>query len=445
MTLLEQIEEIDYLLDLQVEYHKFGISLISDTEDKIIYVESVRNHYFYNLFSNVNKMITERFEKQFGGRVIVESKYDPIQDILETFDFIKNSLATQFNILPNINEGFWGDLWDKTKQVASSTWDKTKKVVGKAISNAADFIKRTGISVVFEKLRQALMSGVGSAIQIALSFTGIGSIAVDVAWAIMLNYDMFMWISGTPNWFNLIIDVLCLLTGGTLSKVLGKFVGKAVSSSSGALAKLFENSLVAKAIQKVLPAIEKGLSWISGKMSQVGEFMVGKMGLTWAKNAVSKCVTFVKQIVPSIRNYIKNVATKIGEKVVEKLGKSAIYNNLSKKSLLNFLEKGLDKRWVTKFAEGQINKQTIGRLQSYIKTKLKDYSEEEIIAAVKKYFGDPYDSLVKLYSQSVEVVKDVKSLQGKKGYKAVSKFKDVTTKYGKNLASNVQTPQPGQV
>ena len=49
MNLLEQIEEIDYLLDLQVEYHKFGISLMSDTEEKIIYVESVRNHYFYNL------------------------------------------------------------------------------------------------------------------------------------------------------------------------------------------------------------------------------------------------------------------------------------------------------------------------------------------------------------------------------------------------------------
>ena len=234
MNLLEQIEEIDYLLDLQVEYHKFGISLMSDTEEKIIYVESVRNHYFYNLLSNGNEMINERFNKEFGGRVIVESKYDPIQDIVETFNFIKNSLAVQFNILPNINEGFWGDLWDKTKSTAGKVLDKTKQVVGKAVSGVANFIKKTGLNVVFEKLRQALMSGVGTAIQIALSFTGIGAIAVDVAWGIMLCYDMFMWISGSPNWFNLIIDVLCLLTGGSLSKVLGKFVGKVASGSSGA-------------------------------------------------------------------------------------------------------------------------------------------------------------------------------------------------------------------
>lgn len=444
MTLLEQIEEIDYLLDLQVEYHKFGISLMSDTEEKIIYVESVRNHYFYNLLSNGNKMINERFDKQFGGRVIVESKYDPIQDIVETFNFIKNSLAVQFNILPNINEGFWGDLWDKTKSTAGKVWNKTKEVVSKAVSGAAAFIKKTGLNVVFEKLRQALMSGVGTAIQIALSFTGIGAIAVDVAWGIMLNYDMFMWISGSPNWFNLIIDVLCLLTGGALSKVLGKFVGKAVSSSSGALAKLFENTAIANAIKKVLPTIEKGLSWVAGKLGQVGDFMASKMGLTWAKNAISKCMTWVKEIVPTIKGYIEKISAKFGEKVAEKLGKSAIYNNLSKKPLLSFLQKGLDKRWVTKFTEQKINQALVVDVQNYIKGKLKNYSKEEIIQAVKKYFGSPYDTLVKLYSDATEVIQDAKSVGSSKGYKQTQKYQKVAKKYGSELASAVQTPQPGQ-
>ena len=437
MNLLEQIEEIDYLLDLQVEYHKFGISLMSDTEEKIIYVESVRNHYFYNLLSNGNEMINERFNKEFGGRVIVESKYDPIQDIVETFNFIKNSLAVQFNILPNINEGFWGDLWDKTKSTAGKVLDKTKQVVGKAVSGVANFIKKTGLNVVFEKLRQALMSGVGTAIQIALSFTGIGAIAVDVAWGIMLCYDMFMWISGSPNWFNLIIDVLCLLTGGSLSKVLGKFVGKVASGSSGALAKLFENTTIANAIKKVLPTIEKGLSWVSGKLGQVGDFMVSKMGLTWAKNAVSKSITWVKEIVPSIKGYIKKVSGRIGEKTAETLGKSAIYNNLAKKPLLSFLEKGLDKRWVAKFTEQQLSTQTVVRVQKYIQGKLQNSTKEQIIQAVKKYFGKPYDTLVQLYADSVEVVKDVKGLTSK-GNKAVSNYKNLAQKYGKQIATSTE-------
>ena len=474
MKLIDLLLEIEFLLDIQKESCIFQLSLIESQEQKLSFIKNFRNDYFNRLISGENRVVNENVERRFGKKLIYESDYDFLNEINDVFTYIKNILVYENNLLDGLNEGFFGDIWDKTKEVAGNVWDKAKEVAGNVwdktkevagqvgsgiksgLQSAANFIKEKGIGTIFEGLRKALMSGVGTAIQIALSFTGVGAIAVDVAWAIMLNYDLFMMISGTPNWFNIVIDILCLLTAGGLGKVFGKWVGKSAKSLSDAISWFFKGeSAVGKVIVKWMPKIEQFLGWGKSKLKQAANFIVEKMGLNWAKNGINKGITLIDDTVKFLKTktseLTKNLSKKVAGKTVTTLSKSSIYNNLSKQPLLSFLEKGLSQKWLETTIYGQLNKGTIQTVEKYIKDKLKNFSDEQITGAVEKYYGKQYAELIKKYSNIVKSAKEVakspnKSVAAKKGKELVKTFaKEVTPKQPNNQQVNQQALNPKSV
>jgi hypothetical protein len=452
MKLIDLLLEIEFLLDIQKESCIFQLSLIESQEQKLSFIKNFRNDYFNRLISGENRVVNENVERRFGNKLIYESDYDLLNEINDVFTYIKNILVYENNLLDRLNEGFFGDIWDKTKEVAGQVGSKIKS----GIQSAANFIKEKGIGTIFEGLRKALMSGVGTAIQIALSFTGVGAIAVDVAWAIMLNYDLFMMVSGSPNWFNIVIDILCLLTAGGLGKVLGKWAGKSAKSLSDAISWFFKGeSAVGKVIVKWMPKIEQFLGWGKSKLQQAANFIVEKMGLNWAKNGINKGITLIDDTVKFLKTktseLTKNLSKKVAGKTVTTLSKSSIYNNLSKQPLLSFLEKGLSQKWLETTIYGQLNKGTIQTVEKYIKDKLKNFSDEQITGAVEKYYGKQYAELIKKYSNIMKSAKEVakspnKSVAAKKGKELVKTFaKEVTPKQPNNQQVNQQALNPKSV
>ena len=112
------------------------------------------------------------------------------------------------------------------------------------------------------------MSGVGTAIQIALSFTGPGTIVNEIAWGVMTLYDAYQYFvnSAPGSLATLIIDLICLLTAGTLGKALGKLVGTAGTSITGVLQKFMQTG-VGQTIKPVLGVISGGASKLASWLS----------------------------------------------------------------------------------------------------------------------------------------------------------------------------------
>ena len=267
------------------------------------------------------------FRSNFYKNLISESVVNFGQEIDRFNDFLFCSLCQDIGL---INEGWWDDaknwasqkweqaktvasdvgkavwdgtkwvagkVWDGHKYVAQQIWDGTKWVANKvtdALSYAVNWIKEKGISGIMEGLRGALMSGIGTAIQIALSFTGVGAIANEIAWGIMTLYDgyqVFFNGGGGKYILNLIIDIICLLTAGTLGKALGKFLGgtvigtgaKAVSSAMGK----FISGGLGKILKPIVSVLASGASKFASFLGKASTFMAEKMGIKWAAKAIT--------------------------------------------------------------------------------------------------------------------------------------------------------------
>jgi len=265
-------------LNFQKQVHLHSLSMI-ESNKRADYITNYQNKYVVGLFSH-NQVISETYLGNFKN-VITESEIS-YSDQLDKFNnFLVKSLLFDNGI---ITEQWWnpqeyvdkvvstvsdaassaynsaaqtvGAAWDKTKQVAGQAWDATKQAgqyVVNQLASAVDYIKKNGLGFIFENLRKALMSGVGTAIQIALSFTGPGAIVNEVAWGIMTLYDAYQYfVNSTPGSLaNLIIDLICLLTAGTLGKALGKLVGTVGTSITGDKWRCIKISFMARNIRKI--------------------------------------------------------------------------------------------------------------------------------------------------------------------------------------------------
>jgi hypothetical protein len=182
-------------LNFQKQVHLHSLSMI-ESHKRADYIKKYQNKYVVGLFSH-NQVISETYLGNFKN-VITESEVS-YSDQLDKFNnFLVKSLLFDNGI---ITEQWWnpqeyignvvstvsdaassaynsaaqtvGAAWDKTKQVAGQAWDATKQAgayVANQLASAVDYIKKNGLGVVFENLRKALMSMVGTAIQVALSF-----------------------------------------------------------------------------------------------------------------------------------------------------------------------------------------------------------------------------------------------------------------------------------
>lgn len=409
-------------LNFQKQVHLHSLSMI-ESHKRADYIRKYQNKYVVGLFSH-NQVISETYLGNFKN-VITESEIS-YSDQLDKFNnFLVKSLLFDNGI---ITEQWWnpteyignvvntvsdaassaynsaaqtvGAAWDKTKQVAGQAWDATKQAgqyVVNQLASAVDYIKKNGLGFVFENLRKALMSMVGTAIQIALSFTGVGSIANEVAWGIMTLYDAYQYfVNSTPGSLaNLIIDLICLLTAGTLGKVLGKFVGTAGTSVSGVLQK-FMASGVGQAIKPVLGTISGGASKLASWLGQSAKFMAEKMGITWVSGLLGKVIAFFKDmaaklaalVAPTVANAIVRAGVTLGPRF-----EAAILGQLAQKS----------EQEIAKITANQITKAELKLAEKYANERLKEKPTEEALAALDQQFGTKMGDAYALYLNTTKL------------------------------------------
>jgi hypothetical protein len=416
-------------LNFQKQVHLHSLSMI-ESNKRADYITNYQNKYVVGLFSH-NQVISETYLGNFKN-VITESEIS-YSDQLDKFNnFLVKSLLFDNGI---ITEQWWnpqeyvdkvvstvsdaassaynsaaqtvGAAWDKTKQVAGQAWDATKQAgqyVVNQLASAVDYIKKNGLGFIFENLRKALMSGVGTAIQIALSFTGPGAIVNEVAWGIMTLYDAYQYFvnSAPGSLANLIIDLICLLTAGTLGKALGKLVGTVGTSITGVLQKFMATG-VGQAIKPVLGVISGGASKLASWLGTSAKFMGDKMGITWVAGLLGKVVTFFKDMAAKLSGMIAAPIAKGLVRAGVTLGpkfEAVVFSQLAQKS----------EQELAKSIGNQITKAEVKLAEKYANEYLKEKPTAEALSFLDQKMGTKMGDAYALYLNTTKLASHTNKL-----------------------------------
>ena len=390
-------------LEFQKKVHLHTLSLLTVPE-KESYISKIQNEHVFNLFGH-NNTIVENFEQNFKN-IIYESISSFSEHIDRLNEFLMNSLIFDIEV---INEAWWNPLdvakyaWNKTKQAGSYIYNK--------VSSAVNYIKEKGLGAVFESLRSALMSGIGTAIQMALSFTGVGAIANEIAWAIMTLYDAYQFFvnNAEGSMANLIIDLICLVTAGNLGKVLKGFVNTA-GKTMGSIISKFMQSGVGKFLSPVIQTIKGGATYVANFLSSASKFMAEKMGINWVAGILGKVQGFFTKLAESLGSAVGGAIAKgfvrAGVTLSAKFEVS-IFNEMAK----------ISEQQLAKIIGKTVSQSQIKAADKYATQYLRDKPIQESLNALDKYFGTKIGDAYALYYDA----KKLASHQGKisKGVEAV--------------------------
>lgn len=452
-TIHEFVEEkensIEFLIEELVDQLKFHkkfltahIQLREDFVNKLTYLEKYQKKLVEGLYGN-NSMILEIYSQNFRKRVINESVFNFESEIDRFNEFIVSStlyksglLSEQLNPIDfaqnvyNTGKQYAQKAYTAGKQVAQAVGNQATALYNKAkesLTNAVNYIKKYGISQIMEGLRSALMSGVGTAIQVALAFTGAGAIVNDIAWGIMTLYDGYQYFVNGGSIFNLIIDVICLVTAGTLGKYLGKWVGQVAGSVSEAFTK-FLNSGAGSWLKPIVGKLAAAGSWIMGYLGKAASFMAEKMGINWVQSMVSKVGSFFSEILKVVEQKVGTVVGKAGAQIAEKIAGTqfvAKYGGSMSKKLAS-----LGAAEVEAYAAKGVRNGTLDIIDKKIK-EFKDSTYESILSFIDKNYGTQYADL---YAE----VNNLKKLATVKG-KIAGKVDDVVS--GENIVGGTYIAQ----
>ncbi len=250
------------------------------------------------------------YEKRFSNNLLNEDIEDFTEILTESWDFIGITLFEEES------------TWEKIKSGASNIFSKVKS----GISQAWNFIKEKGAPWFFENMRKALFSWGGVAVQtflahpsIQIATGGITTGLIVTIWGAMLAYDTLEALEGRPNWINLMIDIVSLLTLGVGGKAVQGAAATIPKSSSGSLSKVLnylKNTSIGKwlvgilgkassSLSNVLSLVGKGIAW-------VGE----KLGISSLKNASSRINSFIEKTFSQLSNFAVKASKPVGAGVV---------------------------------------------------------------------------------------------------------------------------------
>lgn len=421
-------------LNFQKQIHLQTISMIEENQREK-YISNIYKKHVSFLFSH-NQIVSESYLINFNT-LLTESISDFSNQIDRLNNFLVKSLLFDNGI---ITEQWWRDAYDRVANTVSSAassaynsasqtvgaaWDKTKQVAGQALdatkqagqyvvnqlASAVDYIKKNGLGFVFENLRKALMSMVGTAIQIAISFTGVGAIANEVAWGILALYDAYQYFvnSAPGSLANLIIDLICLLTAGALGKVLGKLVGTAGSSISAVLQKFMATG-VGQAIKPVLGVISGGASKLSSWLGTAAKFMKDKMGITWVAGLLGKVVTFFKDMAAKLSSFITPAVAKVAQPIIGTITRLGV--QLPPKfeaTVLSQLAQGSEQD-IAKLTANKVTLVQVKIAEKYAQQYLKEKPTAEALEILDQKFGTKMGDAYALYLNSTKLASHTNKL-----------------------------------
>jgi hypothetical protein len=215
------------------------------------------------------------FERKFSNKLIVENenKDENVNSIVSSWNYIIESVTNYLDILTEQEKGFFSRAWDKTKELAGKGLQKAKEGIG--------WLASKGIGWFMEQLRKALFSWGGAAVQALAAGTGVGNIVLVVVWGAMLAWDILQGINGSWNWFNIIIDLIGVITTGPGSKIafeafkklglvgsklpLKELITKLMNSSGGAWMGRMLQSIV-KGLGTLGKVLLQGIEWVTTKL-----------------------------------------------------------------------------------------------------------------------------------------------------------------------------------
>jgi hypothetical protein len=430
------IEELVNELNFHKKFLTAHVQLKEDFVSKLTYLEKYQKNLVEGLHGD-SSIILEVYSQNFNKRIINESVYNFESEIDKFNQFLVSSTLFKVGLLSEqwYNPMDWAKgaynavsqgaqyVYDKGKQAVQYVGNQATALYNKvkaALVAAVNYIKQYGISAIMEGLRSALMSGVGTAIQVALSFTGAGAIVNDIAWGIMTLYDGYQYFVNGASLFNLIIDVICLVTAGTLGKFLGKWVGQAAGSIGEAFTKLL-NSGAGSWLKPIVSKLAAAGSWIMGYLGKAATFMAEKMGINWVKNIVGKVGSFFNNMLTYVEQKVAPVVGKVLGKGIETIAGAnflAKYGGSMSKKLAT-----LGAAEIEAYTAKGIRNGTLDIIDKKIK-EFKDTTYDKILSFIDKNYGTQYADL---YAE----VNNLKKLS-KARSKITTKVDDVTS--GENIA-----------
>ena len=443
------IEELVNELNFHKKFLTAHIQLKENFINKLTYLEKYQKNLVNGLHGN-SSIILEVYSQNFNRRIINESVYNFESEIDRFNQFIISSTLFNSGLL---SEQFYNPMdiakrvYNTGKQAVQYVGNKGKQAVQyvgnqasalynkakESLNNAVNYLKKYGISQIMEGLRSALMSGIGTAIQVALAFTGVGAVVNDVAWGIMTLYDGYQYFVNGASLFNLIIDVICLVTAGTLGKFLGKWVGQAAGSVSEAFTKLL-NSGAGSWLKPIVGKLAAAGSWIMGYLGKAAAFMAEKMGINWVASIVNKVGSFFSEILKVVEQKVAPIVGKVLGKGVEKIAGAqfvAKYGGSMSKKLGTLGAAEIEAYTAKGIRNGTLD---------VIDKKLKEFKEstyDQILSFIDKNYGTQYADL---YTE----VNNLKKLS-KARNKISSKVGDITS--GENIAGGtyIATDKTGKI
>ena len=279
------------------------------------------------------------YEVKFGGSLLTESVTNPKAIVAETWGWIKEQVIILEQTYNPFNKDFWSksnagqigkNVVSGVKSAAKSVVD-TSKSIGKAVGNAVlnpidtikkgwNWVKENGLGALMEKIRDGLYSGVGTAIQIFLQFTGVGNVAVAIVWGAMLIYDLYKVFSGKEwSWVDILFDVLGMVSGAAVKVLRGTMKAVGITKSMPMAAGV--QKLAANPTTKgFMATIGKGISTVFNLLKKAGNWLAQKLGLKWVSGVMTKAENWLAE------NLLKPIGNAVGLKNVgnKMLGKTDV-------------------------------------------------------------------------------------------------------------------------
>lgn len=239
------------------------------------------------------------YHRKMVYQIFESLSFDTKSTLLMEYEMKFGSNLLTENVI--LSEAFFANAWKWIKEKA-----KKFGVAGKTlVQNIWRCIIGRGCSPLFESLREALYSPVGIGINAFLSITGIGKLGLIIIWGMMLLWDVYLLLSGSPNftWLNLIFDVLGIGLGAYASSSRNALGGaKAVLQTRGkTLPEVISFGMKNPQTAKIFKEFGKltaggGMGKIMNTISKSGDFLSRKLGFKWASNVTGKVSAQVSKV-----------------------------------------------------------------------------------------------------------------------------------------------------
>jgi len=277
---------------------KFNLGLIS-MED---YLFSSRK-FLYEMMNKINSrggtsILTEWEKKYSSDTRIITENFDP-REIVKSYNIGWHGVETLYKEKINnliIKEDLLGNIWGGIKSFAEWGWNNIKDTISKAMTCTSG---QGAIDCFMEGLRTVATSLLGVGVLTGVSFIPVvGQIPNLIIFGALLIYDIWKMMTGKEyKVSDIVVDIISLLVPalakglGSVLKGVGNFfgLGKLAAATGGV-------------VSKFLPALVKGMSTISGIVTEVVSFFSVKLGIKWIADMANTTTQGLEKITDEVQD-----------------------------------------------------------------------------------------------------------------------------------------------